>query len=135
MARLYSTGRVIDILAKDEVAECMEGVCKGAKLFYQNIEDRGYVLMMKYPEGEISKFHPTYEYKNCKWKILRNYVDAAEAMRNVKAGHTVIFHGEGEDNLLYIKPDKYNKPIRLYSLASYSLRQLLEGKWSVKKED
>jgi hypothetical protein len=133
MARYYKTGELLDVMGPEHVAECVQGICKGAKLFYQNIKDRGHVLMMKYPEGEIAKFHPTYEYKHCKWKILPNYVDVAEAMRNVKAGRTVIFHGEGKEHIVLL-PASYEEPFDQHILSNYSLKQLIEGKWSVMPE-
>ena len=119
MSELLTTGQMIDQLKIGEVAES-----KNQRAYYDNCQ----LIVENKLTGEKKPFTIWIGDKSPKWRILPYYVSFEEAYKAGKQGKTINFHA---DNGVVHTIEHFDDSLDENRLSSYSLRELIEGNWSI----
>ena len=130
MSEWLTTGEMVDRLKEGEVAEQLIGD------FTYRVKkaDTGSIMCLD-SNGKIPGRHLSLEGSivKGKWRILPNYVSFEEAMKALKEGENVYFHNsrnESRDKVL-VTSGIFEREMESFAISEYSLRELIEGKWSI----
>lgn len=118
MSEILTTGQMIDVLGKDEVAENSTG----DKMYWKDDE-----LTIESSNGHKYNFLP-FGAKGLEWKIAPEYVTFSEAMKAVKEHKRVYFHPKNSPK---IKAPFMGKNLLGTGLERYNLTSLYDGKWTI----
>lgn len=131
MSKWLTTGEMIDRLKVGEVAECVEGKNKGAKVQYVKQREGLYFLQVTDSQtGEEKIFVIRNYHKKSRWIIHKNYVTFEEAIRALKEGKKIYFHRDEDSELIIDKEEIIQNTLIGYR----TFDELANGKWSIEDD-
>jgi hypothetical protein len=134
MSEWLTTGQMIDRLKVGEVAECIAGDNKGAKVQYAKQRKGRYFLQVIDSRTNEKKIFVIKDYhQKSKWRILPKYVSFEEAMKAHQEGKTVFYHTADGKKIPVYKDFRFAK-LRELAINDYPLLELVNGRWTIEEK-